>query len=125
MVLNFAANLLNRLKWTKQLPESEIVILHRGAPKDRKRIKGDHITEIKKDHFSHLDIETRKESHIPMHRVLEIWMGEKLVWRRNLGKKSAKKEKKGAGKKTVRKKSRKKTKKSTSAKKKYKGKYKK
>jgi uncharacterized protein (UPF0248 family) len=82
MVLSFVSNLLNRLKWTDRLPESEIVILHRGAPKDRKMIKGDNITEIRKGSFSYMDFDTRKEFHIPMHRVLEIWMDEKVVWKK-------------------------------------------
>ena len=86
MVLGFAANLLNRLKWTKRLPESEVVILHRGAPKDRKMIKGDHITEIRKGSFSYMDFDSKKESHIPMHRVLEIWMDEKVVWKKRVKK---------------------------------------
>jgi uncharacterized protein (UPF0248 family) len=94
MVLGFAANLLNRLKWTKRLPESEVVILHRGAPKDQKRIKGDHITEIQKGSFSYVDFETKKETRIPMHRVLEIWMDEKVVWKKH-GNGKAKNAKKG------------------------------
>lgn len=82
MVLSFVSNLLNRLKWTDRLPESEIVIRHRGAPKDQKKIKGDNITEIRKGSFSYMDFDTRKEFHIPMHRVLEIWMDEKVVWKK-------------------------------------------
>lgn len=88
MVLGFAANIFNRLKWTRNLPESEVVILHRGAPEDRKRIKGDHITEIKRGHFCHIDFETKKETHIPMHRVLEIWMDDGLVWKKRMEKKA-------------------------------------
>ena len=80
--MGFAANFLNRLKWTKRLPESEVVILHRGAPDNRKSIKGDHITEIQRGSFSYVDFETKKETRIPMHRVLEIWMDDKVVWKK-------------------------------------------
>ena len=80
--MGFAANFLNRLKWTKKLPESEVVILHRGAPDNRKSIKGDHITEIQRGSFSYVDFETKKETRIPMHRVLEIWMDDKVVWKK-------------------------------------------
>jgi len=82
MVLGFVSNLLNRLKWTEKLPESEVVILHRGAPDNKKSIRGDHITEIKKGSFSFMDAETNKETYIPMHRVLEIWMDKKVVWKK-------------------------------------------
>ena len=82
MVLGFVSNMLNRLKWTDRLPESEVVILHRGAPDNKKRIKGDHITEIRKGSFSFMDLEKNRETHIPMHRVLEIWMDNKVVWKK-------------------------------------------
>jgi len=82
MVLTFVGNLLNRLKWTQQMPGSEVVILHRGAPNNKKKINGDHITEIKKGSFSYMDTVTRNETYIPMHRVLEIWMGPKIVWKK-------------------------------------------
>lgn len=96
MVLSFVANLLNRLKWTDRLPESEIIILHRGAPKDQKKIKGDHITEIRKGSFSYMDFDSKKESHIPMHRVLEIWMDKKVVWKKRLNSATSKTKKKKA-----------------------------
>ena len=101
MVLNFAAKLLNRLKWTKQLPDSEIIILHRGAPENKKSIRGNHITEIKKGYFSYMDTEKGKETTIPMHRVLEIWMQTKLVWKKRARKPAARKTKKANNPKRV------------------------
>ncbi len=86
MGFNFLANLMSGFKWKKTLPHSEVVILHRGAPDDRKRINGDQITEIKKDHFSYINFETKEEVYIPMHRVLEIWMGKELVWKKRQSK---------------------------------------
>ncbi len=94
--MSFVSNLMNRLKWTKKLPESEVVILHRGAPGNMTRLRGDHITEIKKGHFCYTDKERGKEIHIPMHRVLEIWMDEKLVW-----KKRTRKDSKNTGKRKI------------------------
>jgi len=114
MVLGFVANLLNRLKWAEKLPESEVVIRHRGAPDDAKRIKGEHITEIKKGHFSYMSTETNQENHIPMHRVLEIWIDEKLVWKKRPRKAPAKGNKgKGKKKASPRKKSKSHAKKAT------------
>ena len=31
-----------------------------------------------------MDIETKKETFIPMHRVLEIWMDDKIGWKKRL-----------------------------------------
>lgn len=121
MVLNFVSGLLGRLKRTERLPESEIVFTHRGVPKNMKKIKGDHITEINRDSFSYLDFETKKETRVPMRHVLEIWMDKKSVWKRNNVKKSARKSdkknaktrkavtKKNAGKSKIAKTARKKT----------------
>lgn len=82
MVFDMVSNFMNRLKWTEKLPQSEVVILHRGAPGDRKNIMGDQITEIKRDHFCYLDFDNSEETYIPMHRVLEIWMQKNLVWKK-------------------------------------------
>jgi uncharacterized protein (UPF0248 family) len=89
MVLGVVANFMNRIKWNDRLPESEVVILHRGSPDDRKRISGEHITEIKKGHFCYIDADHGREVVIPMHRVLEILMDEELVWKKRASRRSA------------------------------------
>jgi uncharacterized protein (UPF0248 family) len=74
-------NTLNKLKWTGRLRYSELVILHRGAPGNRKLILGKNITEVKKSHFMYLD-ERGKETYIPMHRVMSVVLGKKILWKR-------------------------------------------
>jgi len=77
---NYPRDVLNRLKWQKEssLEDAEIVILHRGAPDDRRIISGKEIETI-----GHLFFET-KETSIPYHRILEIRCGkEKLFEKKN------------------------------------------
>jgi uncharacterized protein (UPF0248 family) len=74
-------NILNRLKWTGKLRNCEVVILHRGAERDRKTIKGGCITEVKKGYFLY---KNREETHIPMHRILEVRVKGEVVWKRKL-----------------------------------------
>ena len=73
---------LNKLKWTGKLDRCEVVILHRGAPQDRKIITGDKITEVKKSYFSYDS--GREDVTIPLHRILEIRMDGKIVWKRKI-----------------------------------------
>ena len=79
---------LNRLKWKDGLRGSEVVILHRGAPNNRKVIEGSDIDEIKRGHFTYQKasgdwrIAPGGITSIPMHRVLEVWKDGKLLWKR-------------------------------------------
>jgi uncharacterized protein (UPF0248 family) len=77
----FARDILGKLKWTGKLKGCEIIILHRGAPNDRKAIPAERITEIKRSYFCYMD-ERSRETVIPMHRVLEIRTHGKAVWQR-------------------------------------------
>lgn len=72
---------LNRLKWGHRLPEATVVILHRGAPEDRKTVLGSSITEVKKGYF--LYVQDGEEIHIPNHRVLEIRLQGEAIWRKH------------------------------------------
>ena len=72
-----AFDILNKLKWTNQLDRAEIVILHRGAPDDRKTISGKEIIELGRDRF------LTQDSCIPLHRVLEVRLEGKTLWRRH------------------------------------------
>lgn len=70
--------LLNKIKWTDKLENYEIEILHRGAPKDRKVISGEKITEIKKSYFCY---DNGQEVTIPFHRIRVIRKKDgKIVW---------------------------------------------
>ena len=74
---------LGRLKWVGGLEDCEIVILHRGAPEDRKIISGKDVTEIKKSYFYYKDGKNHgTETRIPMHRILEVKLKGKIVWKR-------------------------------------------
>ena len=73
-------DLLGRLKWKRELKECEITIRHRGAPNNKKEISGIQVTEIKKSHFFYRN---DRETFIPYHRVLEIRVKGKTVWKRH------------------------------------------
>lgn len=73
---------LNKLKWTDKLDRCEVVIVHRVAENDRKTIPGEKITEVKKGYFQYKNTETREETTIPMHRVREIRVEGKTVWKK-------------------------------------------
>lgn len=71
---------LNKLKWTGKLSKCRIVIIHRGAPDDRKVITGNQLTEVKRSYFSY-ELQGR-ETTIPNHRVLEIILDGKVIWKK-------------------------------------------
>ncbi len=75
-----AYNTLNKLKWTRRLGEAEVVIIHRGAPEGKKIIFGMDITEIKKSYLMYNA--ENEETFIPLHRVLEIRLKGKVLWKR-------------------------------------------
>jgi uncharacterized protein (UPF0248 family) len=72
-------DILNKIKWTSGLEKCEIVILHRGAPDNRKIISGNKIIDIKRDRFWYIN---REETVIPMHRILEIKLEGTVVWKK-------------------------------------------
>jgi uncharacterized protein (UPF0248 family) len=73
---------LNKLKWEGGLEGTEVVILSRGSPKDRKTISGRKIISIKRSHFYYRDND--RETFIPNHRVLEIRKEGKTIWKRKI-----------------------------------------
>jgi uncharacterized protein (UPF0248 family) len=78
-------NLLNRLKWTNKLMDCEVVVLHRGAKDNKKTIPGTRITEIKKGYFLYSkDSDKKQEVYIPMHRILEVRLENRTVWKKSL-----------------------------------------
>jgi uncharacterized protein (UPF0248 family) len=78
---------LNRLKWTGKLQDCQVVLLHRGAPGDKKVIPGDRITQVKKSYFYYKEgAGMGDEKFIPLHRVLEIIVDGEVVWKRKTAK---------------------------------------
>ena len=74
-----AYNVLGKLKWAGELKSCEIIIRHRGAPNDKKTIQGKNITEVKKSYFLYTN---DRETFIPLHRILEINVKGKLIWKK-------------------------------------------
>ena len=74
-------DILNKLKWAGDLSGCEIVILHRGAPGERKVVAGGNVTQVKKRNFQYLN-ERGEETFIPYHRVLEIRIKGRTAWRK-------------------------------------------
>jgi uncharacterized protein (UPF0248 family) len=72
---------LGRLLWKGALGRADVVILHRGAPRDRKLIPGSRITEVKKSYLVCRDGANRKVT-IPLHRVLEVRLDGRQIWKR-------------------------------------------
>jgi len=72
---------LNRLKWKGGLEKCEIVIRHRGVPGDVMVVAGSSLTEIKRDHFMYMN-DRSEETFIPLHRILEVRLEGKVLWKR-------------------------------------------
>jgi hypothetical protein len=68
--------ILNEIKWTKDLNKAEVWYLHRGAPDDTKILEGKDILNIGRSF-----IETPTAS-IPYHRIFKIVYEGKTVFER-------------------------------------------
>ncbi|MDI6707582.1 MAG: RNA repair domain-containing protein [Candidatus Thermoplasmatota archaeon] len=71
-----AKEILNKLKWTKDIKKAEIWYLHRGAKNDTKIISGSEILALGKSFFE------TGEASIPYHRIRKIFYDNELVWER-------------------------------------------
>ena len=69
-------DILNEIKWTKDLGKIEIWYIHRGAPNDTRILHGKDIVNIGKSF-----IDTASAS-IPYHRIFKIVYEEKIVFER-------------------------------------------
>ena len=69
-------DVLNEIKWTKDLKRVEIWIRHRGAPHDTLIISGKDIVNIGR---SFLETTT---AMIPYHRILRIIYADEIVFQR-------------------------------------------
>ena len=72
---------LGRLLWKGRLGDTEVVILHRGAPEDRKVVSGSSIVSVRKSCLVYRD-NSGRETTIPLHRVLEVRLDGKPEWKR-------------------------------------------
>lgn len=74
--------ILNKLKWhpKEKFEDYEIIILHRGAPKDIKIIPTKLVIKLERSFFYYK--ENEEEIAIPYHRVLKIRniKMNKVVW---------------------------------------------
>jgi uncharacterized protein (UPF0248 family) len=70
-------NILNEIKWTKDLHNVEICYVHRGAVNNMKIIVGDQIIAIGK---SFLETTT---ATIPYHRITKIFYNKRIVFNRS------------------------------------------
>lgn len=73
-----AREVLNKLKWggRDELGGAEITIIHRGAPGDRRVIKGAEVIEL--GHGFMLVTSPDGEVYIPYHRITKIQSGGKV-----------------------------------------------
>ena len=69
-------DVLNEIKWTKDLNKAELWYVHRGAPNDTKIISGKDIVNIGK---SSIDTIT---ATIPYHRIFKIVYEGTIIFRR-------------------------------------------
>jgi len=71
-------NILNEIKWKKNhnFDDVEIIIIHRGAPNNTKKLLGNQITKIGRS-FVYTN-----HSMIPLHRIIKISLGDKNYFKR-------------------------------------------
>jgi uncharacterized protein (UPF0248 family) len=69
-------DILNEIKWTKDLEKVKIWYIHRGALNNIKIINGNEITGIGK---SFLETPT---ASIPYHRITKIFYGDEMIFSR-------------------------------------------
>ena len=68
--------ILNELKWTKDLDKAELWFIHRGAPNNTKIQSGKDIIRINKS-----SIDTDSVT-IPYHRIFKIVYDGKIIFKR-------------------------------------------
>ena len=69
-------DLLNEIKWTKDLEKTKLWYVHRGAPSDTKVISGKDIVRIEKSSF-----ETTTAT-IPYHRIFKVVYDDEILFER-------------------------------------------
>jgi len=69
-------DILNEIKWTKNLDKTEIWYIHRGLPNDTKIISGKNIIIIGKSFMK------TTSAMIPYHRIFKITYDGKTIFER-------------------------------------------
>ena len=69
-------DILNKIKWTKDLKKAEIWYIHRGAPNDTKIISGSEIVSIGKSFMG------TTTASIPYHRIFKVVYDGKVIFER-------------------------------------------
>ena len=72
---------LGKLFWKGDLRGVELLIIHRGAPHDMNTIQGSNIVQVKKSYIIYKNA-LGDETVIPLHRILEVRLNRKTVWKR-------------------------------------------
>ncbi len=74
--------ILNELKWHPRLKlqDARIKIIHRGAPNDRRVIRGSEILELGRSFMRVASYEGEVE--VPYHRILRIEARREVLWRK-------------------------------------------
>jgi len=69
-------DILNEIKWTRDLEKAEIWYVHRGAPNNTRILYGKDIVKIEK---SFVDTHT---ASIPFHRIFKIIYEDEILFER-------------------------------------------
>ncbi len=70
-------DILNKLKWHPDYEFSRVRIVYISRPEGKSEITGDEIREI-----GGRFIVLHDETHIPLHRILEIHHEDEILWRK-------------------------------------------
>ncbi len=73
-------DILNKLKWHPDYDFRKVVVVYIDRPKGFSELRGDEIEKI-----GHKFIYLYSGTAIPMHRVVEIRYGDRVVWRKGHG----------------------------------------
>ncbi len=74
-------NILNKFKWHPDYDFEKVVIVYIDRPKGFSELRGDEIEEI-----GHKFVYLYSGVAIPMHRIVEIRYGDRVIWRKgNVG----------------------------------------
>jgi uncharacterized protein (UPF0248 family) len=79
-----AKRFLNELLWhpEKSLEGVDITYVHRGAPKNVKKVTADELAFEK----SFFVIKNHVETRIPYHRITQIKKGDEILWKKRTAK---------------------------------------
>jgi uncharacterized protein (UPF0248 family) len=72
----FIRDVLNKIKWTKDLKKVTVWYVHRGAPHNMKMISGDEIVVIGRSFLETAD------TSIPYHRIIKVLYGNEVMFDR-------------------------------------------